>query len=54
MSMYSEMRSKGLTQTDFEKIVVFDCADSEDEENYEERQKGAVNFEIKIKETKCN
>ena len=42
------MRPRGLTQADIEKIANFDWDDSEDEENYEDDQEGAVNFEIII------
>ena len=49
--MHSQMRPRGLTQADIEKIANFDWDDSKDQENDEEDQEGAVNFEIIIEET---
>ena len=44
------MRPRVLIQADIEKSANFDWDDSEDEENDEKDQEGAVNFEIIIEE----
>jgi len=45
------MRSKGLSQTDIEKVLNFDWDNPEDEENAEEEQEEAANLENIIEET---